>query len=149
MASFHVPVEIEDLGGGAFDHFEALVDTGATYTWVPSDILERLGIRAQEQRPFIMADGREAFYPLAWVRVRIGGRSSNTLVIFGTPGSEPLLGVVTLEEFGLAADPVNRRLVSVPGRLKAALTARCLGAQFPKEPVERVLPGRKRRARKG
>lgn len=32
--------------------------------------------------------------------------------------SEPLLGVVILEEFGLAADPVNRRLIPVPGLLK-------------------------------
>jgi len=31
--------------------------------------------------------------------------------------------VVTLEEFRVAADPVNRRLVSVPGRLKSAALA--------------------------
>jgi len=34
--------------------------------------------------------------------------------------SEPLLGVVTLEELGLAADPVHRRLIPVPGLLKLA-----------------------------
>jgi hypothetical protein len=35
-------------------------------------------------------------------------------------GSEPLHGVFTLEGFGLAADPVNRRLIPVPGLLKLA-----------------------------
>jgi hypothetical protein len=33
---------------------------------------------------------------------------------------EPILGVFALEGFRLAADPVNRRLISVPGLLKAA-----------------------------
>ncbi len=38
----------------------------------------------------------------------------------GAVASEPLLGVVTLEEFGLAADPVNRRLLPVRALLKLA-----------------------------
>jgi len=40
-----------------------------------------------------------------------------SIVVFGEPGSEPILGVVSLEEFRLAAD-------SVPGRLKAAVGGR-------------------------
>ena len=51
------------------------------------------------------------------------GRVQPTIVVFGEPGSEPILGVVTLEEFLLAADPVHRRLISVPGRLKQILRA--------------------------
>jgi hypothetical protein len=34
-------------------------------------------------------------------------------------GGEPLLGAFTLEGFGLGVDPVNRRLIPVPGLLKA------------------------------
>jgi predicted aspartyl protease len=56
-------------------------------------------------------------YSIAWVRVRIDGRTQPTIVIFGDPGTEPLLGVVTLEEFGLGVDPVNRWLIPVPGLL--------------------------------
>jgi len=40
-------------------------------------------------------------------------------VIFGDPESEPLLGTFTLEGFLLAADPVHRPLIPVPGLLKA------------------------------
>ena len=40
--------------------------------------------------------------------------------VFGEQGSEPILGVVTLEEFRLAVDPVNHQLIYVPGRLGAA-----------------------------
>ena len=41
------------------------------------------------------------------------------LVIFGLEDTEPLLGAHTLQGLLLAADPVNERLVSVPGLLMA------------------------------
>jgi len=120
MGSFRVPLEIGNLAGASFVPIEALVDTGATYTWVPREILARLGLEPQQQRRFVLADGREVFYGVAWARVRIGQQSEPTMVVFGDPRSEPLLGVFTLEGFGLAADPVNRRLLPVPGLLKLA-----------------------------
>ena len=118
MGSFRVPVSIGDAEGRRFQEVEALVDAGATYTWAPRDLLKRLGIRPEEERPFVLADGREVRYAIAWVRIRLEGRSQPTIVVFGDPGSEPLLGVVTLEEFLLAPDPIHRRLVPVPGLLK-------------------------------
>jgi clan AA aspartic protease len=120
VGSFAVPLDIAHLSGGAPERIQALVDTGATYTWVPAPVLERLGIEAHERRPFLLADGREVFYQVGWARAFLGGRSEPTLVVFGDPGAQPLLGVFTLEGFGLAADPVNRRLISVPGLLKLA-----------------------------
>lgn len=118
MGNFRVPLSIGDPEGRRFEEVEALVDTGATYTWAPRDLLEGLGIRPEEERVFVLADGRETRYGIAWVRIRVEGRSQPTIVVFGDPGSEPLLGVFTLEGLGLAADPVNRRLVRVPGLLK-------------------------------
>jgi len=118
MGGFRVQVEIGDPAGNRFDTIEALVDTGAPYTWVPRDPLERLGVRPEEEWPFVLADGREVSYAIAWIWVRLDGRTQPTIAIFGDPGSEPLLGVFTLEGFRLAGDPVNRRLVRVPGLLK-------------------------------
>ncbi len=44
------------------------------------------------------------------------------MVLFGDEGSLPLLGAYTLEGFGLAADPVGKRLIPVPGyALRAAM----------------------------
>src|SRR5213080_3656248 len=60
---------------------------------------------------------------MAWIYIRMQGRVQPTIVVFAEPGSEPILGVVTLEEFRLAVDPVNRRLISVPGLLKRATSA--------------------------
>jgi len=118
MGSFRVRLEIGDSAGVHFETLEALVDPGAPYTWVPRDLLERLGVRSQEERPFVLADGRQVTYPVAWVQVRIDGRTQPTLAVFGDPTTEPLLGVFTLEGFGFAADPINRRLVPVPALLK-------------------------------
>lgn len=97
---------------------EVLVDTGATYTWIPRDVLGGLGATPAASYPFVLADGRTVEYGVAQVRTRIDGREWLTLCIFGEPETEPLLGVVTLEEFGLGVDPVNQQLIPVPGRLK-------------------------------
>ena len=83
-------------------------------------VLARLGVGREEEWPFALADGREVRYPVAAARVRLPGRTRHTLAVFGDASSEPLLGAYTLEAFGLAADPANRRLVPVPGLLKAA-----------------------------
>ena len=120
MGHFRVSVQVGRRGGERFAPLDALVDTGATYTWVPRDVLDGVGAVPEDERPFVLADGREVRYPVAWAQIRIGGREQPTIVVFGTPGSEPILGVVTLEEFLLAADPVHRRLIPVPGLLKRA-----------------------------
>ena len=118
MGHFRVGVQIGHLTGERFVSVEALVDTGATYTWISRDILAGLGVEPQEERPFLLADGREVRYPVAWIKIGLAGRVQPTIVGFGEPRSEPILGVVTLEEFLLAADPVHQRLVAVPGLLK-------------------------------
>jgi predicted aspartyl protease len=82
---------------------------------VPRDTLETLGIRPRTTREFETADGRVIARDLALVQVRLDGEALPTLVVFADPGDSVLLGVVTLEEFGLGVDPVNRKLVPVRG----------------------------------
>lgn len=118
MGAFRVSIEIGDPQQQRFEPLQALGDTGVTYTWVPRSILERLGIAPGRSRPFILADGRQIEYEMAWAPVRIDGFVQPTLVVFGDEGTEPLLGVVTLEEFGLGVDAVNQRLIPTPALLK-------------------------------
>jgi clan AA aspartic protease len=122
VGTFRVAVDVANPAGGHFERIDALVDTGATYTWVPRHILDSLGVQPEEEWPFVLADGREVTYPIGSVRLRFANRTRSTVAVFGDPESEALLGVVTLEELGLAADPVNRRLIRVPGLLKRANT---------------------------
>jgi clan AA aspartic protease len=117
MGAFCVAVEVGDPQGQRWESIEALVDTGATYTWVPAPILQGLGIQPAFTFPFITADGRRIEREMAEARVRLDGQERTTLVVFGDPGTQPLLGAYTLEGFGLAPDPLNRRLIPVPGLL--------------------------------
>jgi len=121
MDSFRVTLHLAGATGERFQLMEALVDTGASYTWIPRDALEGLGVQPDESRVFVLADGREVRYPVAWVRVRLDERTQPTLVVCGDSGTEPLLGAFTLEGFGLGVDPVNRRLIPVPGLLKGSV----------------------------
>jgi clan AA aspartic protease len=92
-----------------------MVDTGATYSWIPRDVLNSLGVLPEFSRQFVTADGRTIEREMAETRVRVDGKGATTLVVFGDEGSVPLLGAYTLEGFGLAADPVGKRLIPVPG----------------------------------
>ena len=139
MGHFRVSVQIGRRGGERFASLDALVDTGATYTWVPRDVLDAVGAVPEDERPFVLADGREVRYPVAWAQIRIGGREQPTIVVFGAPGSEPILGVVTLEEFLLAADSVHRRLIPVPGLMKRARWTRALPSQILRSRACRAL----------
>jgi len=119
MGHFRVPVQVGSRTGEHLESLEALVDTGATFTLIPREVLERLGVVPEEEWPFELADGREVRYPVARVSIRIGARTQPTIAVFGERGSEAVLGVFALEGFRLAVDPVNRRLISVPGLRKA------------------------------
>lgn len=88
VGPFHVAVDIANRAGGPFRGVNALVDTGATYTWIPRDVLTSIGVQAIEEWPFILADGREVAYPVAWIQLTLEGRTQPTIVVFGEPESE-------------------------------------------------------------
>ena len=115
MGIFYQAVGLGPKDGSGFAEITALVDTGSIYTLMPAPVLDRLGVIPEWSSVFELADGREVEYSLGEVRIRLDGQERTTVCIFGPPDSEPLLGVVALESFGLAADPVNQRLV--PARM--------------------------------
>ncbi len=118
MGTFKVRLEVGDPQGRRWETVEALVDTGASFSIFPCFLLERLGVTPQEKAPFQLADGRSIQCDVAQTQIRIDGRTRTTLVIFGEPGTDALLGAYTLEGFPLAPDPVIRRLIPVAGLLK-------------------------------
>ncbi len=113
MGVFRYPLEVLTSDGTRAERLEAWVDSGASYTWIPGSVLQRLGHVPVARRQFKLADGRTVERDMAQAPVRLEGQQLMTLCVFGDEGSEPLLGAVTLEEFALGIDPVNRRLVPV------------------------------------
>ena len=90
---------------------ELLVDTGATLSWVPREIVERLGVPRLRRRSFLVADGRSVERETAGAIVRLNGNEANVTVVVAEPGDGHLLGATTLESLGFAVDPIRRQLV--------------------------------------
>ena len=82
MGTFTVSIQVGDLGGQQFVDVEALVDTGATYTSIPGDILSQLGIEVRESRTFELADDRVVEYPVGYASIRLEEREIIALVVF-------------------------------------------------------------------
>ena len=117
MGTFSVSVQIGDPQGQRFESLEALVDTGASDTVVPRRVLERLGVPVQERWPYTLADDRVVEQDIGQTALRIDSTSRIVVVVFGDSEGTVLLGASSLEAFHLAADPVGKRLVPVPGLL--------------------------------
>ena len=115
MGLFYQTFQIGPKDGSQLEEVTALVDTGSIYTHIPTDILDRIGVVPEWDSDFELADGSEVRYDLAEFRCVLDGRERTNICIFGPTDCEPLLGVHTMEGFGLIADPVNQRLV--PARL--------------------------------
>ena len=112
MGQFFVKVVVAhpaDLARHA--EVDLLVDTGATLTWVPREIVERLGMPRLRRRPFLVADGRTVERETAGAVVQLNGCEASVTVVVAEPGDGHLLGATALESLGFAVDPINRQLV--------------------------------------
>lgn len=117
MGTFRVTIEVGNPRGERFLPVEAVADTGATYTLVPNSLLRELGVTPHRKVPVILADGRRGEWDLGRAWVRVNGQAEPSLVIFGDEGQDPILGAYMLEGLRLGVDPVNKRLIEVPGLL--------------------------------
>lgn len=90
---------------------ELLVDTGATLSWIPREVLEQLGVPRLRRRSFVLADGRTVERETAGAIVRLNGNEANVTLVVAEPGDGHLVGATTLESLGFAVDPIRRQLV--------------------------------------
>ena len=91
-----------------------LVDTGATDCLAPADELEKLGIPKEGRMAYELADGSVREYPFGLAQIEFMGETTAGRVIFGDPGTEPLLGVTARESVGIMVDPANQTLKRLP-----------------------------------
>jgi len=120
VGSFSVRFEVGSMDLSSFQEIEALVDTGSTFSRFPASLLLELGHRKTGRERFRIGDGRIVEYDLADVPVRIGEKIRITTCIWDEAETKPVLGSVTLEQFLLAVDPVEQRLVGVEGLMLMA-----------------------------
>lgn len=91
---------------------EFWIDTGALYSFVPEDYLERIGVEPIAKRNLILADGRQDTRLLGFCDFQIEGFEGNIPcpVIFAPKGSLFLLGATALENFCVEVDPIQKKL---------------------------------------
>lgn len=105
---------------------EFWVDTGALYSFVPEDCLERIGVEPTAKRNLILADGRQDTRLLGFCDFQIEGFEGNIPcpVIFAPKGSLFLLGATALENFGVEVDPIQKKLKPILAIIGGFLTKR-------------------------
>jgi len=89
----------------------AMVDSGSQLSWMPAEALSKAGITPRRTRVFRMADGRTMVRHVGYC-IEAHGFSTNDEVVFAQPGDMYLLGVRTLEGFGVVVDAIAHRLLS-------------------------------------
>ena len=115
MGTFTLPFSIGNADGTGSLTLEGMVDTGSLCSIVPATILDELGIARDELETFSMADGSPVDMPIGLALFTLDGRSRTVHAAFGVDDEIVLIGAITLERFGVAADPLNKRLV--PARI--------------------------------
>ena len=111
MGVFRVELEVGSPGREEFVAVQALVDTGAIYTMLPEDLLDRLGVERLDTDIFELADDSLVEYSIGGALVRLMGRALPVPVVFARAGNTPLVGATTLQILRLVVDPVEERLM--------------------------------------
>ncbi len=110
-----------ELSAVRFYEADAMVDTGAVQTVIPSDVARNLGLETPRQRGVEYADGRKEVVPVTEaIVVEIGrrGTSDEALVL----GDEVLIGQTILEKLDLHVDCANQVVIPNPAHPDQAVT---------------------------
>ena len=90
----------------------ALVDSGSELTWLPADVLASVGITPRRKRMFSTAPQQKVEREVGYAILSAEGYETNDEVVFAEPGDMTLLGVRTLEGFGVMVDNIAHRFVA-------------------------------------
>lgn len=91
----------------------ALVDTGSEVTWLPATILTGIGITPRRKRLFATATQQRIEREVGYAILSAEGYETIDEVVFAEPSDLTLLGVRTLEGFGVAVDNIGHRFVAI------------------------------------
>jgi predicted aspartyl protease len=112
MGTFSVKMRAwNPVQSGSVEEFEALVDTGASFGWISRARLERIGVASCRKMGFRTIEGRVLERDMATVYVATDIYSVPDVVVIAEEGEMEVIGAHTIEGLGMAADPVQKRLV--------------------------------------
>jgi clan AA aspartic protease len=103
-------ISLRLIGPEADAEIEMLVDTGSTLTKIPSSVARKIGIAPRYKAEVELADGRVVERDESEVVAELNDMRKTIPLLMGPDGEEPLLGLTTLEIFGLKVNPVTQKL---------------------------------------
>lgn len=115
MGLFSVPMTVVGAAADRSVTIQALVDTGASHSMVPANILGQLGIIPTGQMRIRTADNRIVAVLLGESQIEVEGRRASATVLFQPVGSRPILGVSTLEALDFGVYTLYEQLI--PGEV--------------------------------
>jgi len=123
MGIFRTTVGVGPLAGASVTEVaDVMVDTGSEYTWMPEELLARIGVAPVRVDRFETADGRILERRVGFAMIHAGGRSAPSIVVFALAGDMVLLGAHGLEGLNLRVDLARKELVPA-GPVPAAAAA--------------------------
>jgi predicted aspartyl protease len=103
---------------------EVLVDTGSELTWLPRDLLAGIQVMPVRKRNFSTATKQLVTRDTGYAILSAEGFETVDEVVFAEPSDMPLLGVRTIEGFGVIVDNIAHRFVSTTTIVAALRAAR-------------------------
>lgn len=91
---------------------EVLVDTGSELTWLPKDLLAGIKVTPVRKRSFSTATTQMITRETGYAILKAEGFETVDEVVFAEPSDLSLLGVRTLEGFGVMVDNIAHRFVA-------------------------------------
>ena len=94
---------------------EAIIDTGATMSVLPMDLIQKLGLEKIDEVNVRYADNsikRKEVY--GSIILEIAGRKAVFDVLAENEGAQPLIGQIVLERLDLVIEPSTRRVIPNP-----------------------------------
>jgi len=122
MGTFHVGALIENHTDRkkSVRIAKLLVDTGSEHTWLPENILDKIGVRREKKDiSFMMANGTIVTRSIGFAIVHVDKYFTIDEVVFAEKGDLVLLGARTLEGLNLTVNPMRKKLVAA-GPIPAA-----------------------------
>ncbi len=101
-----------------------LVDSGSEFTWLPAEVLDRIGVEPQKKDLQIqMANGQMVTRTIGFAVLRVDKYFTIDEVVFAQPGDLSLLGSRALEGMNVHVNARQKRLVAA-GPVVAATAIR-------------------------
>ena len=113
MGFIHVDVDVlNPANSEKSERVRVMVDTGATLSVLPTNMLERLGVERKGRRRF-QGFGGTIVREIGTADLRYANEVAGVTVVFGDEDDPPILGVTALEVLGFTVDPVKGGLSRV------------------------------------